>query len=528
MRPTMSHTIVFSLLLLLLSVGPVWGKTYYVKAGGNDGATGTSDGTAWATTAKVTATVTSGDIVYFRSQDTWEAASGPLVLKAIAGVTYIGNVYGSGTRATFKAHEDTLNYLNSQVVQIFESNVVIRGFNIDMNGKRTDGIDVGRYAGKNIDNNVIDNCVIHDNYGTQGVDWMYGILVGSTDTPVGYAITNTTITNNNLYNTWHEGVAVYSGWANANNRSDNTLIAYNTINNCQAGVEIANHADHVTVEHNTITNASGLSAMAIVARTSPTNEGYVTSGPENMVIRYNYIANNAIGLEFYDARTLVMSGDVYNNIFYNNCPSGTYCGDIYLRNGALGGVDWYFPAGTVFNFYNNSIYNNNANADRQRTGAVLIGVDGGATCSSATVNFKNNIIHVGPAITNAYYYPLWDRCSEITNSSHSNNLIYRESGGTVGHVFVSFPYTTYDRNGGAADLTNWEPTAKKTDPLFISTVTPDFHLQASSPAINAGVDIGLRTDYLGNAIVGLPDIGAYEFQSSSKQPPGPTGIILTP
>jgi len=52
------------------------------------------------------------------------------------------------------------------------------------------------------------------------------------------------------------------------------------------------------------------------------------------------------------------------------------------------------------------------------------------------------------------------------------------------------------------------------DPLFVSAGT-DFSLQAGSPAINAGVDVGLTTDYLGNAIVGLPDIGAYEYQSSS-------------
>jgi len=40
----------------------------------------------------------------------------------------------------------------------------------------------------------------------------------------------------------------------------------------------------------------------------------------------------------------------------------------------------------------------------------------------------------------------------------------------------------------------------------------DFRLRADSPAINAGVDVGLASDYLGNAIRGLPDIGAYEYQ----------------
>jgi hypothetical protein len=54
------------------------------------------------------------------------------------------------------------------------------------------------------------------------------------------------------------------------------------------------------------------------------------------------------------------------------------------------------------------------------------------------------------------------------------------------------------------------------NPLFISAVkgsTPyNFALQAGSPAINTGTNVGLTTDYLGNAIMGVPDIGAYEYQ----------------
>lgn len=42
------------------------------------------------------------------------------------------------------------------------------------------------------------------------------------------------------------------------------------------------------------------------------------------------------------------------------------------------------------------------------------------------------------------------------------------------------------------------------------TDTSDYRLLSSSPAINAGVDVGLTTDYLGNNIRGLPDVGAYE------------------
>jgi hypothetical protein len=40
----------------------------------------------------------------------------------------------------------------------------------------------------------------------------------------------------------------------------------------------------------------------------------------------------------------------------------------------------------------------------------------------------------------------------------------------------------------------------------------DYHLLSTSPAIDAGTDVGLTTDYAGNPIYGAPDIGGYEYQ----------------
>lgn len=61
------------------------------------------------------------------------------------------------------------------------------------------------------------------------------------------------------------------------------------------------------------------------------------------------------------------------------------------------------------------------------------------------------------------------------------------------------------------------------DPLFIDTGAADFHLRSGSPAINAGVNVGLTRDFLGRAIVGLPDIGAYEAGC-----PVPFGVVRYP
>lgn len=534
MRPTMTHTIVFSLLLLLLSVCPVWSQTYYVKSGGNDSAAGTSDGTAWATIAKVTATATSGDTVYFRSQDTWTNDSVPLVLNAAAGVTYIGNGYGSGTRATFYAGHDFIVGSSYFVVLISRNNVTFRGFDIDLNTKRAlNGIHVAIWYGANVSNVSIDNVIVRNGTGIQWTDWCYGIYLGST--LANRTISNISVTNSTVYNVFHEGIAVYQEWHSANTKTDNVLLSNNTLYGNMYGILVANDVNNITVENNNIYNNS---LGGIFIRVSPPSEGpgNVAAAPRNMIFRNNYIHENPLfGVEIIDPRIMDMSGDFYNNIFYNN-GSGTGSSDgadiigRVMNTGPNDDTHYTFSAGSVFNFYNNSFYNNVNNTTTASRSGVFIWCGDGDWCQTHTLNFKNNIIHTGPAITQSAMKPILDKGGFMV---HSNNLVYRANSATAPHVVVGS--TNYDRNGGASDITMWESTAKKTDPLFVSASTHDFRLQAGSPAINAGVNVGLTTDYLGNAIAGLPDIGAYEFQlfyeqlilpAPQKVPVPPTGVIV--
>ncbi|MGV8162328.1 MAG: choice-of-anchor Q domain-containing protein [Candidatus Nanoarchaeia archaeon] len=56
------------------------------------------------------------------------------------------------------------------------------------------------------------------------------------------------------------------------------------------------------------------------------------------------------------------------------------------------------------------------------------------------------------------------------------------------------------------------------NPLFVDAVNGDFNLQSGSPAINAGIDVGILFDHEGVSIPqgSAPDIGAYEYAQDNS------------
>src|SRR5690606_4408463 len=64
------------------------------------------------------------------------------------------------------------------------------------------------------------------------------------------------------------------------------------------------------------------------------------------------------------------------------------------------------------------------------------------------------------------------------------------------------------------------------DPEFTDITNGDLTLTQTSPAIDAGLDVGLNKDILGNLFVGQPDIGAYEYQGEGGLPTGEEPIVV--
>ncbi len=101
--------------------------------------------------------------------------------------------------------------------------------------------------------------------------------------------------------------------------------------------------------------------------------------------------------------------------------------------------------------------------------------------SSSQLLVRNNIFYSSIGIANTGTF------------THNNNVYYMLNGASIGYGLGS--------------------GEKVANPLFVNLGGHDYHLQAGSPAINAGLNLGYTLDFDGRAVPqgGTPDIGAYEY-----------------
>lgn len=183
----------------------------------------------------------------------------------------------------------------------------------------------------------------------------------------------------------------------------------------------------------------------------------------------------------------------YNIIDTVNAPSH------YPKDVNAGGGIWNagLTGGTAHNmkFYNNVI------AHCEDYGIGLI--HGGSYNDKYDNEYINNIIYA--CDDTAIYI---SGGATVLDNTFKNNIVYT-SGVTNSIYYKGAPnisVATWDISDTGGDVISGNIS---TAPTFISgTLQPD----VSSPAINAGLDLLLTTDYSGNPIVGMPDIGAYEYQ----------------
>jgi hypothetical protein len=154
------------------------------------------------------------------------------------------------------------------------------------------------------------------------------------------------------------------------------------------------------------------------------------------------------------------------------------------------------------------------------------------------ININNNVAYGGTSES----FIRWNHVGTFDDISINNNIVHtlawgtqisfnrNTAGGTIANLTVN-NNIFYNTGGTTIGFTNVTPTIYThtnnltSNPAFVSS--SDFHLTEGSPAIDAGIGVGLTLDYEGNAVGASPDIGAYEYDSAPPDDPPGLPVLST-
>lgn len=428
----------------------------YVSKTGNDSNTGTFS-SPYLTIQKGVDMLASGDTLYIRSGLYNER----LVSYGKGGTALHPTVIRgySQERPILDGTGITVGN-GSAFVMLWDDYVTVSGFevrNVDI-GLYATGVNNGYGTGLIISANhcVAKDIIIHDTWNS-GISVLYDYN----------AIDNCTVYNTAMSNSGTPGLATNGG-----------------------GIYLTYLANHGIVKNCSIHNVWG--------------EGLGVGGS------YNVIQNNTV----YDCwatnvyLTNMINGKCQRNLIYQtgSMSVGSRVGllmgdersdvpfsanDTIINNIVFGcrrNFDWWGSNST--NGMNNFLIANNTFVNSTYNTNFQIG--GSATHSG--VQIKNNIFSQNASLGNIYIV----QSGTPTGITFSNNL---------------WQGTHDSRATGSGDVVGDPKLANISSLPFVAV---SYQLTSLSPAINAGIVTGLTTDFAQNAIVGLPDIGAYKYQGSNS------------
>lgn len=273
-------------------------------------------------------------------------------------------------------------------------------------------------------------------------------------------------------------------------------------------------------------------------------QGYLTNG---WVITNNVFINDSVYSTEGGGIPIILGSEGANPvIIYNNF---TYMGGVWFSGGAWAGTlmtRWYDspPMPSTWIIHNTVV----SNGPRVRGMWLEY-----ATATNTTV--VNNIIAQFCSAGSSGTLSTFDNStgSNLRVDSIRNNLYYQDWGsdvGFAGNLVGSGGSPTGSPSGWTDFVNTYGGTGVKGDPLFVSNIgyepdqgLLDVHLQAGSPAINAGEDAEWYIDYLnttynlngrlkwedadGNPRDATPDLGMYSYAAVTDTTPTFSFTALT-
>jgi hypothetical protein len=570
-------------LSVLLLAGNGWGATYFVdQAGGNDANLGTSPGSAWKTISKVNrSSFSAGDSILFKRgemcQEQLEVpssgnAGNPITFGAygagakpiITGKDIIsgweipenwtdngGNIWYKtlsidphrlwlseieAHRAKTAANFSETWYWDSGTNRLYVYSIgnpartfknithpslpfsvyarnknYVTFSNIDLRGARSAIVKL-----EGCDGIIVEYCDVGWDAGFQGI-YVVNIPRIKNTTDNGIIRYNTIDSGDRLKDAWEtpnaqDGIILTSG-------ANNWLIYGNTVKDWgHSGIYLKNFDNTYTLNKNKIYNNTftapdvdhgrGINADSVNGAATG-NEIY-----RNLIVDTNSKNQlNMSGLKFY-----------YNII--DNVVSDDYCKYLCGYGIALEGYGNTTPYGMEIS--------NNVIVNCDEPGIRFAGTDGHPNQLNNLI--RNNIIqNNGRASKEGHdnYQLVIDNHPTILGNTFKNNIFYK-SGSThlvyYGHdASKNYSHTVAEfnqANGTSSDVIGENISS---DPLFVNEASRNYNLRYNSPAINAGTDVSLTSDFAGNLVPrgSAPDIGAYEYISPQGSSISSNLLIIT-
>jgi len=476
------------------------GSTFYVSTTGSDSNSG-SFTAPWRTIQHAANSVHAGDTVYARAGVYNEVVTIPVSGSAAAGYTTFSSYPGElatvdGTGLGVPNGQWGLFTVENQ------SYLVITGFEVrNFKTSSTANVPIGVYifgAGSNVQ--IINNHIHNIATTAKGCAAnAFGMTVYGTQAPASIdqlAVSGNEIDHNTLgcSETMSVDGNVTNFAINHNRVHDNNNIAIGAIGFEGVSTGIYDQARMGEIRGNTVYNITSFGNPAYGAQYAA--DGIYVDGGTQIVIEQNLIHNVDLGIELASEHKNHYTSYVIarNNVIYSDNSNGISIG------GYASGVGGTQNCTVV----NNTMYGN----DTKKTGSGEFQIQ---YHDSSNV-FENNIAY---ATTQGILLNGYTK-NPSTPALIDYNLYYSKTGASNAQwLYQGVTYTGYTNY--LTKTGNDKHSPAFSDPKFVSlTGTLNLDLQAGSPAINAGTELGTgvvgEVDFNGNPRVqnGQINLGAYE------------------